>query len=254
MTQILRGLGTAAVAVALVGAGAGCHSGGSEPSASSTTGAASASSAANSTAAEPFTGYLEPVGGTKDNITYQVDLPQVRGGDTAVREKFNSSMRTALDDYLEPDESRSTTVAPGALVDDHKSAVTHVGPGSVAGVLIMNIFVERSAHPFNTVSTVVIDAHTAAPIMLSDLFTDPEAGMTKLVDGIKTAMAKDPRLENQDAPKPVADQLANWLPGADGLVVYLSVAHVFGDYFPVTVPWASIADVLAPGMQEKLTT
>ena len=192
MTQILRGLGTAAVAVALVGAGAGCHSGGSEPSASSTTGAASASSAANSTAAEPFTGYLEPVGGTKDNITYQVDLPQVRGGDTAVREKFNSSMRTALDDYLEPDESRSTTVAPGALVDDHKSAVTHVGPGSVAGVLIMNIFVERSAHPFNTVSTVVIDAHTAAPIMLSDLFTDPEAGMTKLVDGIKTAMAKDP--------------------------------------------------------------
>ena len=89
---------------------------------------------------------------------------------------------------------------------------------------------------------------------LSDLFTDPTAGMTKLVDGIKTAMAKDPRLENQDAPKPVAAQLANWLPGADGLVVYLSVAHVFGDYFPVTVPWASIADVLAPGMQEKLTT
>ena len=50
------------------------------------------------------------------------------------------------------------------------------------------------------------------------------------------------------------DAACDALPGADGLVVYLSVAHVFGDYFPVTVPWASIADVLAPGMQEKLTT
>ncbi|MCB0926873.1 MAG: hypothetical protein U0R77_08495 [Mycolicibacterium insubricum] len=253
MTQILRGLGTAAVAVALVGTGAGCHSGGSEPSAASATSAASISTT-SSTASEPFTGYLEPTSGTQDNVTYSVDLPQVRGGDTAVREKFNSSMRAALDDYLKPEEDRSTTVASGGLMDDHKSAVSHVGTGSVAGVLIMNVFVERSAHPFNTVSTVVIDAHTAAPIMLSDLFTDPTAGMTKLVDGIKTAMAKDPRLENQDAPKPVAAQLANWLPGADGLVVYLSVAHVFGDYFPVTVPWASIADVLAPGMQEKLTT
>ena len=43
------------------------------------------------------------------------------------------------------------------------------------------------------------------------------------------------------------------LPADDGLVFYLSVAHVLGDYYPVTVSWDTIAGVLAPGVQEKLT-
>lgn len=74
-----------------------------------------------------------------------------------------------------------------------------------------------------------------------------------MVDGIKAEIADDEKLANQQAPEPVADQLGNWLPDDDGLVIYIPVAHVLGDYYPVTVDWDAIAGVLAPGMRERLT-
>ncbi|ALI25862.1 hypothetical protein XA26_20160 [Mycolicibacterium fortuitum] len=163
-------------------------------------------------------------------------------------------MRAALDDYLKPTEDNvPVTVAPGVLGGDDRSEVSHIGNGAVAGVLLLNIFVDHAAHPFNAVSTTVIDAHTAEPITITELFTDQGAGLTALVDGIKAEIADDEKLANQQAPEPVADQLGNWLPDDDGLVIYIPVAHVLGDYYPVTVDWDAIAGVLAPGMRERLT-
>lgn len=247
----LRSLVSAVAVVSMIGVGTACSSGGSgnhsspEPTPTSTSATAQAT---------PFTGVIEPVNGTQGTVTYRAELPQLRGGDAAVRDRFNSGMRAALDDYLKPTEdNRPTTVAPGVLGEDDRSEVSHIGTGAVAGVLLLNIFVVHAAHPFNTVSTTVIDAHTAEPIMITDLFTDQTTGLTTLVDGIKAEIADDEKLANQPAPEPVADQLANWLPDDDGLVIYLPVAHVLGDYYPVTVDWDTLAGVLTPGMRERLT-
>lgn len=248
---VLRSLVSAVAVVSMIGVGTACSSGGSgnhsspEPTPTSTSATAQAT---------PFTGVIEPVNGTQGTVTYRAELPQLRGGDAAVRDRFNSGMRAALDDYLKPTEdNRPTTVAPGVLGEDDRSEVSHIGTGAVAGVLLLNIFVDHAAHPFNTVSTTVIDAHTAEPIMITDLFTDQTTGLTTLVDGIKAEIADDEKLANQPAPEPVADQLANWLPDDDGLVIYLPVAHVLGDYYPVTVDWDTLAGVLTPGMRERLT-
>ncbi|TMS53366.1 RsiV family protein [Mycobacterium sp. DBP42] len=244
-----RKLASAAVILSMIGTGTACGSDRSEPAESTTT------SASPTADAPSFAGCIEPVDGTAGKVTYKAELPQLKGGDAAVRDKFNASMRAALDDYLKPTENNlPVTVAPGVLAEDARSEVTHVGTGAVAGVLLLNIFVDHAAHPFNTVSTIVIDAHTAKPIMITDLFTDRTAGLNALVDGIEAQIAADDKLANQPAPEPVADQLANWLPDDDGLVVYISVAHVLGDYYPVTVSWDALAGVLAPGMQERLTT
>ena len=247
---VARRAGAAAVAVAMIGAGAACSSGtsgGPEPSTSA--------SASQSAPAEPFTGFIEPVTGTAGTVSYTAELPQLRGGDAAVRDRFNAAMRAALDGYLTPTEDNTpTTVAPGILDEDDRSEVSHIGTGAVAGVLLLNIFVDRAAHPFNTVATAVIDARTAEPIMIRDLFTDEAAGLAKLVDGITAEIATEEKLSGQAAPEPVAEQFANWLPDDDGVVVYIPVAHVLGDYYPVTVDWNSLADVLVPGMREKLTT
>ncbi|CRZ15529.1 RsiV family protein [Mycolicibacterium neworleansense] len=203
----------------------------------------------------PFTGFVETLDGTKGIVTYKVELPQLKGGTAAVRDKFNASVRAALDDHLEPTEDGlPVTVASGALPEDERSRVSHIGSGVVAGVLLLNIYVEHAAHPFNTVSTTVIDTHTAAPIMITDLFNDQNAGLNTMVEAIRAEMADEDKLANQPPPEPVADQLANWLPDDDGLVFYVPVAHVLGDYYPVAVGWDAIAGVLAPGMQDKLTT
>lgn len=188
-------------------------------------------------------------------ITYQVDLPQLRGGDLAVRDRFNTGMHAALDDHLKPaGDAVPTTIAPGQLADAAKSAVSHIGSGAVAGVLLLNIYVDRAAHPFNAVATTVIDAQTAEPIVITDLFNDETVGLTRLTDTITAEIATDERLAGQQAPEPVADQLADWLPSPAGLVVYIAVAHVLGDYYPVLVAWDDLTDVLLPEMREKLST
>lgn len=247
-TTVVRRLASVAVVVSMLSIGTACTSENAEPGQTTTM---SASATAEVT---PFTGFVESLDGTAGTVTYKAELPQLKGGDDAVRDKFNAGMRAALDDYLKPtDDNVPVTVAPGVLGEDDRSEVSHIGTGAVAGVLLLNIFVDHAAHPFNAVATTVIDAHTAAPIMITDLFADQTAGFTALVDGIKSAMAAEEKLANQSAPEPVADQLANWLPDDDGLVVYVPVAHVLGDYYPVTVSWDTIAGVLAPGMRDKLT-
>lgn len=247
----LRRVATASVVASMIVAATACNSG-----TSSTPEPTSATSETTQTGkAAAFTGFVEPLSGTKGTVTYQVDLPQLRGGDTAVRERFNSAMHAALNDYLKPTEDNApVTIAPGQLGDKDTSEVSHIGAGAVAGVLLVNIFVDHAAHPFNEVSTTVIDARTAEPIMITDLFSDVAAGLTRLTEAITAKIAADEKLAGQSAPEPVADQLADWLPAKDGLVVYISVAHVLGDYYPITVGWNDIADVLAPGMQEKLSS
>lgn len=247
-TRVVRRLASVAVVVSMLSIGTACTSENAEPGQTTTM---SASATAEVT---PFTGFVESLDGTAGTVTYKAELPQLKGGNAAVRDKFNAGMRAALDDYLKPtDDNVPVTVAPGVLGEDDRSEVSHIGTGAVAGVLLLNIFVDHAAHPFNAVATTVIDARTAAPIMITDLFADQTAGLTALVDGIKSAMAAEEKVANQSAPEPVADQLANWLPEDDGLVVYVPVAHVLGDYYPVTVSWDTIAGVLAPGMRDKLT-
>lgn len=247
-TTMTHKLAITAVAVSLIGAGAACSSGTSGGPAPETT-----TTSATESAAAPLTGFIDRLERTEGTITYQVELPQLRGGDSAVREKFNDTMRAALDEYLTPnDDGIPFTVNPG-IIDDDRSEVSHIGSGAVAGVLLVNIFVERAAHPFNQVSTAVIDARTAEPIAIGDLFTDEAAGLAKLVDGIKAEMADEEELADQAAPEPVAEQLSSWLPDDDGVEIYIPVAHVLGDYYPVTVDWDQLTDVLKPGMRETLT-
>lgn len=156
---VVRTLVSAAVIATMISMGTACSSGTSERADPATT------TASTTAGTVPFTGFIESADGTAGVVTYKAELPQLRGGDSAVRDKFNSTMRAALDDYLKPTEDNvPVTVAPGVLGGDDRSEVSHIGNGAVAGVLLLNIFVDHAAHPFNAVSTTVIDAHTAEPI------------------------------------------------------------------------------------------
>lgn len=44
-------------------------------------------------------------------------------------------------------------VGATVLNEDDRSEVSHIGTGAVAGVLLLNIFVDHTAHPFNAVAT-----------------------------------------------------------------------------------------------------
>ncbi len=200
---------------------------------------------ANSSPAPAYAATKLVVNETRGSNTVDVTLPQVSGGTPAVRDRFNSGMHAALEDLLGP--AVDTAIYDGSLLDGDSSRITTLGPNVVGGVAIFNWYAQGAAHPNNSVATIVIDARTAKPILLKDVWTDPQAAAAKL----STLVV---RIDDRIGPLDPAtmDNVLDWLPTPEGFHVYVPVAHVLGDYLPVTVPWAEIAELMTPAMRAAL--
>lgn len=196
--------------------------------------------------AATFTAELARVRGQRGSTAFDIDLPQLAGGNDAVRERFNSGMRTAFDDVLN-DAMTNTSVTDGQLLPNERSKVVTITPNVVAGTAIFSSYTQGGAHPSNLVATITTNAKTAQPILLSDVFVDP----TSAAQRISSLLAEiDSRAT--DVP-PTTDSIANWVPTAVGFRAYVPVIHALGDYLPVTVPWNDIDDLLEPGMRTMLS-
>jgi hypothetical protein len=200
---------------------------------------------ATSTLSPAFRATSVSVNETRGSNAVEVALPQVTGGSEAVRERFNTGMRTALDDLV--GRSADTTIRDGLLAGDERSRVTTIGPRVVGGVAIFNWYGQGAAHPNNSVATIVIDVGTAQPIMLGDIWIEPRAAAGRLATLV-------PQIDNQVDPLTHAalETFTNWVPAPAGFHVYVPVAHALGDYLPVTVPWNKIADLMKPEMRMTL--
>lgn len=194
--------------------------------------------------AAAYTATTVAVNETRGTNIVDVTLPQLAGGAPAVRDRFNSGMHAALEDLLGP--AVDTTINDGSLLDGDSSRVTALGPNVVGGVAIFNWYAKGAAHPNNSVATIVIDARTAKPVLLTDIWTDPQAAAAKLATLVT-------RIDNRTEPvEPSLDTFLDWVPTPEGFHVYVPVAHVLGDYLPVTVPWNDIADLMTPQMRTAL--
>lgn len=214
-------------------------------SATTATDTPSSSTTASPTLDEPFQATLVPVTESRGSTTINVQLPQVTGGDAAVRDRFNSGMRTALDQVVGPDSD--TTVEDGALDGDAVSQVTTITPGVIAGVAIFNWYAQGAAHPNNSVATITIAVETAQPVLLSEVFVDQQAAADRLASAVTQL---DPRVDPL-GPTTI-DTFLNWVPTSDGFRVFVPVIHAMGDYLPVTVPWDQISDLMTPDMRTVL--
>ncbi|WP_235660277.1 hypothetical protein [Mycobacteroides abscessus] len=141
------------------------------------------------------------------------------------------------------------SVGDSELLGGYRSGVTRIGAGAVAGRIVLLWYGIGAAHPNRSVGTVVIATTTATPITVDDLYRDRSAALDRL-RSLLPELAPAKRVYAADLTGTgFADA---WLPTSAGLEVYVPVAHVAGDYAPVVVPWARIADQLRPGMLERL--
>ncbi len=201
--------------------------------------------AASTPSAHGYRPTLVRTDGRRASTTYDVQLPRIDGGESAVRDRFNSGMRAALDDVVTG--LTDTTVSDGSLADDQRSRVTTVTDDVVAGTAIFTTYAQGAAHPNNHVATITIDAHTAQPILLDDVFLDTDAAAAQLAAAVTRI---DPRA---DPVHPDIDNFLNWVPLANGFHTYVPVVHALGDWLPVTVPWDEISALLRPGMADQLS-
>nr|WP_240963451.1 protein kinase [Antrihabitans stalactiti] len=256
-------IAAAAVLVFIVGGVAFAMRSSSDSStaaATSTTRAATKSSAPSTTtvAVEPAAAFtktsIQVKGTTPNNSTYDVDLPQIEGANAAVTKEFNESIRAALQDQIDSNADQVFTLT-GA-----DSEVSHIGEHVVGGLLLTSWnAVPPGAHPSALVATVVIDTDNAQPITLDVLFADKAAGLRKLSTEAATL------LPTTDAGadyftggiEPTEANFANWLPTPSGMEIHFTDGqvgpHAVG-LIVVTIPWENLSDVLAPGIEQVVSS
>lgn len=188
----------------------------------------------------------ERVSGATDRVVYDVNIPQIEGGDASVIAEFNESMRAALQDQIDGFGNESFTLT------DARPGPTFIGQGVVAAVLNTSWDANPpGAHPTSVIATVTVNTSTATPVTLQDLFPDLEVGLQRLSEQ-SAALLPDtvagPDFERSGI-EPVERNFANWIPSAGGMNIR------FGDYqvgphaiglVDVTIPWSALADVVDP--------
>lgn len=208
-----------------------------------------------SNAAQPYVLGSTRVTGSTARATYDVAIPQLSGGNPAVTAEFNESMRAALQDQIDRDYGNDF-----ALSDGYSKGETHVGRRVISSEQITSwIAVPPGAHGNSLLATVTINADTAQPITLGDAFTDLDTGLSRLSDRAAAILPSTRAGESfeRSGIEPTEANFANWTASPQGMNIH------FGDYqvgaygiglITITVPWADLSDVLAPGMQAVLSS
>ncbi len=189
----------------------------------------------------------------KGRWTLVVDT--ITGGDPRVAGAFNSAVHASAAAQLEPVKRDAD---PDGTWTFETQPQIYFGGVSVSE-LISGLFVPvPAAHPTSSVSTVVIDARTAKPITLGDLFTDKQAGLNKLSEQTKALLPAvsgvgPTPMPDEPGNAPVEANFANWIPTPAGLEIHFADYQFFHGTPTITVPWSELDDLLAPGMDALRT-
>ncbi|MEU1986021.1 serine/threonine-protein kinase [Nocardia sp. NPDC019395] len=209
---------------------------------------------ANAPSAPPGPTYTEAwpeAKGTRGKVSWDLPIPQVNGGAAAVADKFNSSVRAALQDKVDsaPESATLTAGPPGEL---------HIGQRVLSALLVTTRKTDPpDGKPETLLATITINADNAEPITLRNLFPDLNAGLRRLSEEaarLLPATAAGPDY-NREGTAPRPKNFHHWVATPEGMAVHFeknSVAPPDKGLISITVPWTSLAGVLDPALAEVL--
>ncbi|MFI6048318.1 hypothetical protein ACIA8C_42360 [Nocardia sp. NPDC051321] len=223
-----------------------------------TTGAASTTTPAGAEPTDPAT--VQSAGATY--TVRKVEVPngvgisgiaaslELSGGDPRVAEVFNRGVRTFIQEQVDAtnrsDDPRPHSVQSTGRILSTDSTISEVVSGLIS--------YEGEAHPFKILATITTDSRAAAPVLIGDLFTDRQAGITELA-AAATEATKQIHPKIADSPaittalQPTEKNFANWVPTLTGVQLYIDTGlYVYG-YPCVEVPWSRLRPVLGPTMR-----
>jgi hypothetical protein len=108
--------------------------------------------------------------------------------------------------------------------------------------------------PLPTVATVVLDNRSGILITWDNLFRDKSAGLTRLSEQsaaiLPTVYAqRHPEEWHPSAFAPLDINFKNWIPTAQGIELHFPDYQFGRGPKVITVPWAKVADLIAPEFQ-----
>jgi len=244
----------AALAAGLV-ACAGSPQGGTNPTAGAPSSpAATATSPAAQTGVSNGQTYMvdrSVSDGAATNGSWNLVMDTLSGGDPKVAEVFNDAMHAAVHRLL--DDATGGPKPQGRWTFDTSPQIFFTA-ASISALISGTANDETGTHPAGSVINIVIDSRSATPITLRELFTDDQAGLNRISEQTKLLLppamgATATPMPNVPGNKPLSENFDSWIPTPAGLEIHFADGQ-FVDGTPViTVPWAAIDDLLAPGME-----
>ncbi|QLY29295.1 DUF3298 domain-containing protein [Nocardia huaxiensis] len=237
---------------ALVAAGAGCAPDESGPPAGGTSTVTASTAPAGS---KPTVTSVRH-SGQRGDLTFDVLLPQIEGGNAEAAKEFNQAMSGLLEGFLTQYAATRSVQDPGQA-----SAVVHLGAHVVSGKVGVSVDF-GGVHPLFALATHVTNLDTGQAITLSSTFTSEAEGLRVLSEQARvllpeTRAAKAGATLDYDGITPTAEHFSRWAVTPDGMRLYFEpgqVAPPVGGVIDITVPWSALDGVLAPGMRDILSS
>lgn len=189
-------------------------------------------------------------GNSPDQLgVWTVHYQRVTGGDEA--------MTGQLNDHLDAEANREVQQATWDGSTKHpwtfdSNGTLHVGAMTVAELFVGQYNTNEPHMPVQSVYSVVCDSRSGSIITWGNLFVDKQAGLSRLGEATEAALAavappdrvRDWRRQGQFAPVDI--NFKAWIPTAQGIELHFPEYQYGAGLKAVTVPWAKVADLIAP--------
>lgn len=189
-------------------------------------------------------------GAAKDG-SWKLVMDTISGGDPRVAEAFNDAVHVAAQRLL--DDATRAAKPQGQWTFETSPRIFFTA-ASISALISGTYNDETAAHPTGSVINVVVDSRSATPITLSELFTDDQAGLNRISEQTKMLLppamgATATPMPNIPGNKPLLENFDSWIPTPAGLEIHFADYQFIQGTPVITVPWAAIDDLLAPGME-----
>lgn len=202
-------------------------------------------------AAGGYTAIPDAIAGTSQNRlgTWEVRYQRLAGGDeniaAAINEVIDAEARGQVATY-EPSASKTV---PWTF---NSTGTLSFLPITVSELFIGEYNADQPNMPFHAVATRVFDKRSGILITWDNLFVDRSAGLTRLAEQTKQILPTvyaAPRqgtwqFGNEVAPLDI--NFKYWIPTAEGIELHFPDYQFGRGLAVITVPWARVADLIAP--------
>jgi hypothetical protein len=190
------------------------------------------------------------VGSSPDGLgTWSVHSQRIEGGSPGVAAAINEGIDAEATRQVQRQTWDASTRRPWTF---DATGTAYFRSITVSELFVGKYDTDEPNMPIDTVSAVVFDNRSGLPITWDNLFSDKSAGLGRLSEqttAILPTVYTEPHpgyWRTSGAFAPLDINFRNWIPTEQGIELHFPDYQFGRGLKVITVPWATVADLIAP--------